>query len=150
MDFATFSKRIADAFPILGPRLRHAARYAIDRLDDVALMSLRRLASSAGVHPSDTVRLVRSFGFDSYQLFQKTFAITPQDLIEAAVKGQAGVERKFVVDLRGGYPDAILLENRSGAFAYDLRNFGECECRLEKFQAYWSHRPEKLQTHPAR
>ncbi len=73
MDFAKFSKQIADSFPGLSPQLQIAARYVLDRPDDVALMSMRSLAADAGVHPSTMVRLAKSYGFDSYQGFRSNF-----------------------------------------------------------------------------
>ncbi len=56
MDFAALSKNIAEKFPRPSPRLQPAARHVPGRADDVALMSMRRLATSAGVHPSTMVR----------------------------------------------------------------------------------------------
>ncbi|MBL6933694.1 MAG: MurR/RpiR family transcriptional regulator [Rhodospirillales bacterium] len=73
MEFADFSKKIADSFPGLSPQLQVAARHVLDRPDDVALMSMRKLAASAGVHPSTMVRLAKSYGFDSYQDFRSPF-----------------------------------------------------------------------------
>jgi len=73
MDFADFSKRIAESFPSLSPQLQVAARYVLDHPDDVGLMSMRSLAAKAAVHPSTMVRLAKSFGFDSYQDFRYPF-----------------------------------------------------------------------------
>lgn len=73
MDFAALSKRIADGFSHLSPQLQRAARHVLDRPDDVALMSMRRLAQSAGVHPSTMVRLARAFDFASYNDFREPF-----------------------------------------------------------------------------
>ncbi len=75
MDFADFSKQIADSFPSLSPQLQVAARHVLDRPDDVALMSMRSLAASAGVHPSTMVRLAKSYGFNSYQDFRAPFQL---------------------------------------------------------------------------
>lgn len=49
MDFTALNRRIADSFPRLSPQPRRAARHVLDRPDDVALMSMRRQAASAGV-----------------------------------------------------------------------------------------------------
>jgi DNA-binding MurR/RpiR family transcriptional regulator len=73
MDFDDLSKQIANSFPALSPQLQVAARYVLDRPDDVALMSMRSLAASAAVHPSTMVRLAKSFGCDSYQNFRAPF-----------------------------------------------------------------------------
>jgi len=71
--YKALSKRIADQFPRLSPQLQRAARYVLDRPDDVALMSMRSLAASAGVHPSTMVRLSRAFEFSSYNKFREPF-----------------------------------------------------------------------------
>lgn len=73
MDFAKINKMIEDAFPALSPQLQIAAKHVLDRPDDVALMSMRSLASHAGVHPSTMVRLAKSFGLNSYQEFRAPF-----------------------------------------------------------------------------
>ncbi len=73
MDYAALSRRIADRFPRLSPRLQQAARHVLDRPDDVALMSMRRLAAEAEVHPSTMVRLARAFDCDSYTDFREPF-----------------------------------------------------------------------------
>jgi len=73
MEFSDFNKKIADQFPLLSTQLQIAARHVLDRPDDVALMSMRSLASSAGVHPSTMVRLAKTFGYESYQEFRAPF-----------------------------------------------------------------------------
>lgn len=73
MDFTSLSQRITDDFTRLSPQLRQAARHVLDRPDDVALMSMRRLAANAGVHPSTMVRLARAFDCSSYTCFREPF-----------------------------------------------------------------------------
>lgn len=73
MDFESVSQRIADAFPRLSPQLQRAARHVLDHPDDVALMSMRRIAANAGVHPSTMVRLARAFDYASYNRFREPF-----------------------------------------------------------------------------
>lgn len=73
MDFAALNQRIADQFPSLSPQLQQAARHVVDRPDDVALMSMRRLAVEAGVHPSTMVRLAKAFDCNSYADFREPF-----------------------------------------------------------------------------
>ncbi len=93
MDFATLSKRIAETFPRLSPQLQRAARHVLDRPDDVALMSMRGLAASAGVHPSTMVRLARAFDFTSYKQlrepFQQHLRINPAGYLSRARDLQA-------------------------------------------------------------
>ena len=73
MDFQTLNQRMADAFSAMSPQLQRAARHVLDRPDDVALMSMRSLASVAGVHPSTMVRLARAMGFAGYREFREPF-----------------------------------------------------------------------------
>ncbi len=93
MDFAALSKNIAEKFPRLSPQLQRAARHVLDRPDDVALMSMRRLATSAGVHPSTMVRLARAFEFPSYndfrEPFQQRLRVRPADYLARARDLQA-------------------------------------------------------------
>lgn len=73
MEYAGLVNRVAEIFPGLSPELRRAARFVLDRPDDVALMSMRGLARDAGVHPSTMVRLARAAGFDGYGEFREPF-----------------------------------------------------------------------------
>ena len=65
-DYAAVKQRLEDAFPGLSPQLRQAARFVLDRPEDVALHSMRQLASRAGVHPSTMVRLARAPDYPGY------------------------------------------------------------------------------------
>jgi DNA-binding MurR/RpiR family transcriptional regulator len=65
--------RLEAAFPTLSPQLRLAARYVLDAPDDVALSSMRTVASHAGVHPSTLVRLARELKFSGYAEFREPF-----------------------------------------------------------------------------
>lgn len=73
MEYTALLHRVAEIFPGLSPELRRAARFVLDRPDDVALMSMRGLARDAGVHPSTMVRLARAAGFDGYGQFREPF-----------------------------------------------------------------------------
>jgi DNA-binding MurR/RpiR family transcriptional regulator len=73
MDLAPLNKRIERRFAALSPRLRTAARYALDRPDEVALHSMRALAARAGVPPSTMNRLARELGFAGYEAFRAPF-----------------------------------------------------------------------------
>ncbi len=72
-DYAAVKQRLEDAFPGLSPQLRQAARFVLDRPEDVALHSMRQLASRAGVHPSTMVRLARAMDFPGYVDFREPF-----------------------------------------------------------------------------
>ena len=73
MDFADLCQHIADAFPRLSPQLQRAAHHVLHRPDDVALLSMRRIAADAGVHPSTMVRLAHVFDFEGYTRFREPF-----------------------------------------------------------------------------
>jgi len=73
MDYTELSKALAEGFPSLSPQLQLAARHVLDRPDDVALMSMRGLAATAGVHPTTMVRLAKRFDFESFNDFRRPF-----------------------------------------------------------------------------
>jgi len=72
-DLAAVTARIETLYPRLSPRLRQAARYVLDRPDDVALNSMRRVAARAGVHPATMVRLAQALAFSGYAALREPF-----------------------------------------------------------------------------
>ncbi|WP_173934538.1 MurR/RpiR family transcriptional regulator [Chelativorans sp. Marseille-P2723] len=60
-------------FPELSPRLRKAARYAIDNPEEIAVHSMRSVARRAGVHHNVMLRLAREIGYESYDEFRDLF-----------------------------------------------------------------------------
>lgn len=72
-EFAAVKKRLEEAFPGLSPQLRQAARYVLDRPDDVAFNSMRQLAARAGVHPSTLVRLAQALDYAGFVEFREPF-----------------------------------------------------------------------------
>ncbi len=73
IDTGAVKARIENAFPALSPQLKRAARYVLDAPDDVALNSMRTVASHAGVHPSTMVRLAKELEFSGYAKFREPF-----------------------------------------------------------------------------
>ena len=73
MDFEGVRGRIEEQFGDFSPQLKKAARYAVARPEEVALNSLRNVASKAGVHPSTLVRLAHELAFDGYNDFREPF-----------------------------------------------------------------------------
>ncbi|MCP4328545.1 MAG: MurR/RpiR family transcriptional regulator [Alphaproteobacteria bacterium] len=68
MSYQAVNRELEAIYSTLSPQLRRAARYVLDRPDDVALYTMRRLAARAGVHPTTMVRLARRLdypGFDA-------------------------------------------------------------------------------------
>lgn len=88
MDYETLSRKIAGNFSSLSPQLQKAARYVLDRPDDVALVSMRALSARADVHPSTMVRLARTYGFKSYNdfrdCFQERLRLRPEGFLDRA------------------------------------------------------------------
>jgi DNA-binding MurR/RpiR family transcriptional regulator len=73
MDFDGVCGRIEERFGGFSPQLKKAARYAVARPEEVALNSLRAVATKAGVHPSTLVRLARELAFNGYNDFREPF-----------------------------------------------------------------------------
>ncbi|HEX7124237.1 MAG TPA: MurR/RpiR family transcriptional regulator [Thermodesulfobacteriota bacterium] len=73
MEFAELSRSIAQRFPALSRELQRSARYLVDHPDDVALLSMRRVAASAGVQPATLLRLARRLDFDGYPALRQVF-----------------------------------------------------------------------------
>jgi DNA-binding MurR/RpiR family transcriptional regulator len=71
--FSDLARRITEHYPVLSPKLQQAAQHVLRRPDDVALMSMRRLAAEAGVHPSTMIRLAHAFGLPGYGDFREPF-----------------------------------------------------------------------------
>jgi DNA-binding MurR/RpiR family transcriptional regulator len=73
MDKAAIDKLIEAQFSALPPKLRQAARYAIDHPKDIALESMRAAAGHAGVQAGVMLRLARQLGFDTYEAFRQPY-----------------------------------------------------------------------------
>lgn len=69
----TIDKLVEKRFGALSPKLREAARFVIDRPEEIAMNSMRTAAVMASVHPSTMLRLARELGFDSYEPFRDEF-----------------------------------------------------------------------------
>ncbi len=104
IEYAELAKHIAERFPRLSPQLQQAARFVLERPDDVALNSMRKIAAAAGVHPTTMTRLARAFQFDGYdafrQSFQKRLRSHPSDFAGRAqeLQARAGQERAGIVE----------------------------------------------------
>ena len=66
----------------LTPRLRDAARHALDHPNDVALSSIASVATAAGMAPSAFVRMAKALGFDGYSDLQRLFIAPLQDAVK--------------------------------------------------------------------
>jgi len=113
-DFSELADTIAAAYPGLSPRLRTAAERVLARPEDVALLSMRRFAEGAGVHPSTMVRLAKAFSYDGYREFQAAFQRRlrpdPADFSRRAQELQArgaGKASSVLADLRAAADDDL-------------------------------------------
>src|SRR5258705_11835550 len=74
MDRGPLNASIVEAFDILPPQLQTAARYMLDRPDDVALLSMREQARRAGVPPATMTRLAKRLGLKGYDEVRALYA----------------------------------------------------------------------------
>jgi DNA-binding MurR/RpiR family transcriptional regulator len=77
---------IVEAFEALSPQLQTAARYVLDRPDDVALLSMREQARRAGVPPATMTRLAKRLGLEGYDEVRALYA----GAVRAGTLGFAG------------------------------------------------------------
>ena len=71
--FAAAQGRILEELPTLSTELRKAARFLLDHPDEVALVSMRVLASRSEVTPTTFVRLARRLGFGDWAQLREPF-----------------------------------------------------------------------------
>lgn len=57
----------------LTPRMRDAARYAIDHPNDLALNPIAKVATLSGIPPAAFVRMAQALGYDGYADLQRLF-----------------------------------------------------------------------------
>src|SRR3569833_10016 len=74
MNLPSFNGRLRSGFDGLSPQLREAARWVIDHPADVALLSTREQARSAGVTPATMTRLAQHFGLPGYDRVRQLHA----------------------------------------------------------------------------
>ncbi|WP_255011796.1 MurR/RpiR family transcriptional regulator [Roseovarius sp. M141] len=63
----SLSDRIIARFDAMSPQLQLAARHVLENPQEVALVSMRRLARSAGVQPATMTRLAQFLGLTGYE-----------------------------------------------------------------------------------
>lgn len=73
MDKHSVDRLIEERYQSLSPVLQRAARYVMDNPKDMALNSMRTIASSAGLQSSTMHRLARELGFDGYESFRAVY-----------------------------------------------------------------------------
>ena len=72
-DASSVLKEISAQYPRLTTQLKKAADYVLEQPVNVALLSIRKSATEAGVTPSTLTRLAKSVGFERYGSFRQLF-----------------------------------------------------------------------------
>src|SRR5688572_18770780 len=109
MNYDDVQARILTELPELSAELRKAARFLVDHPDDVALVSMRVLASRSAVTPTTFVRLARRLGFGDWAALRKPF----EDRLRSG-RGSLAAKAEALVQ-RG--PGAIFAESMKAAAA---------------------------------
>ncbi|HTR83580.1 MAG TPA: MurR/RpiR family transcriptional regulator [Reyranella sp.] len=74
MESGPLARPIVAVFDDLPPQLKTAARYLLDRPDDVALLSMREQARRAGVPAATMTRLAKRLGLEGYDEVRALYA----------------------------------------------------------------------------
>jgi len=74
MNRGPLTDRIVKAFKTMPGQLQTAARYVLDRPQDVALLSMREQARRAGVQPATMTRFAQRLGLDGYETVRELYA----------------------------------------------------------------------------
>jgi DNA-binding MurR/RpiR family transcriptional regulator len=102
--FEPVQNRILKELPELSSELRKAARFLVDHPDEVALCSMRVLASRSEVTPTTFVRLARRLGFSNWAELRRPF----EDRLRS---GNAPFAAKADALVLRGTPEAIFAES---------------------------------------
>src|SRR3546814_286770 len=91
MDRGPLTERLVQEFDGMSAQLQSAARYVLERPNDVALLSMREQARQAGVQPATMTRLAQRLGLDGYETVRTLYA---EAIREAGLgfAGKAGVQ----------------------------------------------------------
>ena len=85
------SRRIRERFDALPPEVQRAARWLADHPSEVALLSMRQQARSAGVSAPTMVRLARALGFADYASLRRPFQ---EAMAGRSLSSSAGARRR--------------------------------------------------------
>jgi DNA-binding MurR/RpiR family transcriptional regulator len=122
---------IVDAFDTLPPKLQLAARYILDRPDDVALLSMREQARHAGVPPATMTRLAQRLGLDGYDAVRALYAGAVRDgTLDFAGRAGAGFAGKA-----GAQVEAQKLRGERALAADMVHSLGQEIARLAEPKA---------------
>lgn len=112
----SLESRISSAIPDLSPKLGRAARYVLDHPDEVAIASMRTIATRVGVASPTMLRLARALGFDSYEAFRSLFQ-------EAFVGGSFKVRAEWLQEHQERGGNAAIASEISAAAIGNIEKF---------------------------
>lgn len=72
-DLESLLAHLRASFPTLSTQFQSGARYLLDHPQDVAVLSMRKIAVSASVQPATLVRLSQHLGFEGWQGLRELF-----------------------------------------------------------------------------
>lgn len=106
-------------FPSLSTQFQSGARYLLDHPQEIPILSMRKVAASAGVQPATLVRLSQYLGFEGWQglreLFVEALRAGPQPYASRARKvvreGASGRMLANMVEAQHQNLDRILADN---------------------------------------
>ncbi|NOV23238.1 MurR/RpiR family transcriptional regulator [Cupriavidus necator] len=91
-DLESLLESLRRGFPALSTQFQGGARYLLDHPQDVPVLSMRKIAASAGVQPATLVRLSQHLGFDGWQAMRELFV----DALRGGTQPYARRARKVV------------------------------------------------------
>lgn len=112
-------KVLAERRDGMTPQLQRATSYILEHPVDVALLSIRKASSAAGVTPSTLARLAKELGFERYDRFRKVFQGAVQSHRPVTFSSRA----ISLQDMASTSPDNEIFFNYASAAAADLENF---------------------------
>jgi DNA-binding MurR/RpiR family transcriptional regulator len=98
--------RIRERFDAMSPELRRAARFLADHAADVAVSSMRALASQAGVKPPTMVRLAKTLEFPGWDELRAVFITPLREPVTYAPRAMAIVRERHGEHLAGAIFEA--------------------------------------------
>ncbi len=98
--------QLRTSFPSLSAQFQSGARYLLDHPQDIPILSMRKVAASAGVQPATLVRLSQHLGFDGWQGLRELFV----DALRAGPQPYAKRARKVVREGGSGRMLADMIE----------------------------------------
>ena len=114
------SASIVEAYELLSPQLKIAARYMLDRPDDVALLSMREQARRAGVPAATMTRLAKRLGLDGYDEVRALYAGAVRSGA-LGFAGKAGVQ----VEVQGLHGERALAADMARSLSRQIAQLAE-------------------------